>query len=100
MAYKRRRDANHTAIAKDLQLLGFRVSDLSGVGGGVPDLFVSRNGVGRFVEVKTAKGLSYSGPSSKATRARQLVWAALHEGLVITATSAEEVDSQWPSSTP
>jgi hypothetical protein len=51
--YARKTDANHTLVRDGLRGAGFDVLDLSGAGGGVPDLLV-RIGVGKshFIEVK------------------------------------------------
>ena len=50
----RRTDENQRAIVAALARAGFLVHDLSGAGGGVPDLLVGRKGDGRLVllEVK------------------------------------------------
>lgn len=58
MMFARRKDENHNAIEAALrQMLGDHVTDLSGVGLGVGDLYVSFGGemtepIGYFVEVK------------------------------------------------
>jgi hypothetical protein len=51
--YARKTDENHALVRDGLRRAGFDVLDLSGAGGGVPDLLV-RVGVGKshFVEVK------------------------------------------------
>lgn len=55
---RRKRDANHKAIVDALQAVGARIFDLSGVGGGCPDIAVlkpdKRNVV--LIEIKTDKG--------------------------------------------
>jgi Holliday junction resolvase len=49
-------DANHSAIVKAFEACGCAVLNLAGVGGGCPDLAVSRNNVTVLVEVKTDTG--------------------------------------------
>ena len=99
MRYGRvRRDSNHMAIMHELRARGYRCSDLAAVGRGCPDLLVSRNGTMRLVEIKNpaTRPSKPRGASNAAKLARQAAWAATHEGLVITATSADDVDSAWP----
>lgn len=52
----RRVDANHRLIKGAFVQLGCSVIDLYAVGGGCPDLAVSRNGQMVLVEIKTEKG--------------------------------------------
>lgn len=51
--YAHKTDENHTAVRDGLRAMGWEVLDLSGVGGGVPDL-CCKVGAGRslFFEVK------------------------------------------------
>lgn len=103
MTYTRtRRDATHTALAAELRARGYGVTDLSKVGGGVGDLLVSRDRTMKAVEVKTKAGLKHSGPNSDRTRARQAEFAALHEGCVVQALTADDVDAAFaaPVTTP
>lgn len=67
--YARKTDANHSAIRDALRLRGWRVDDLSGAGGGVPDLVVAISpGVAHFLEIKDgAKPLS----KQKLTKAQE-----------------------------
>ena len=55
---RRKRDANHKAIVDALEAVGARVFDLSGVGGGCPDIAClkpnKRDVV--LIEIKTEKG--------------------------------------------
>ena len=66
MTYARRRDENHSEIeAAFRQMLGDHVSDLSAVGGGVGDLFVSFGGefsepVCYMVEIKRDEKAEYT----------------------------------------
>lgn len=52
----RRTDANHGQVKQAFEKLGCWVWDMSGVGGGFPDLLVVGNRRAILVEVKTAKG--------------------------------------------
>jgi Holliday junction resolvase len=56
MGYAHRVDGNQAEVVAAFERLGFSVVDLSGVGGGVPDLLVSVHRVSVFVEVKTVEG--------------------------------------------
>lgn len=49
---KKRTDANHASIRAALRQCGWTVHDLSGVGGGVPDLLAIKRGRVVFIEVK------------------------------------------------
>ena len=51
-----RRDATHKAVVMALRAIGCSVVDLGGVGDGVPDLLVGRNGRSWLLEVKSLKG--------------------------------------------
>lgn len=93
-----RRDSNHAAIVEQLRTRGYAVSDLAAVGGGCPDLLVSKHGTARLVEVKrdakAARGAK-RGSRQAAIQERQQAWRELHPGLVIVATSADDVDAAW-----
>ncbi len=65
MAYNQRHDAktdsNHTHIKRHISRIpGMKVIDLSGAGGGVPDLLIQKYHAGKYsfylIELKTAKG--------------------------------------------
>jgi hypothetical protein len=57
MSGRRRRDKNHADVQSALAAAGRFVADLSGVGGGCPDILARRgNGELLLVEVKTDKG--------------------------------------------
>jgi hypothetical protein len=86
-----RKDANHAQLVLELRARGYVVEDLGHVGGGVPDLWVSRGELGRWVEVKSAKGGKKRGAVQAASLARQAAFRDRHPGLVIVATSADEV---------
>ncbi|OGT59751.1 MAG: hypothetical protein A3E01_04620 [Gammaproteobacteria bacterium RIFCSPHIGHO2_12_FULL_63_22] len=51
-----RTDANHKEICAALRKIGALVTDLSRVGGGVPDLLVAYRGAFYVLEIKTDKG--------------------------------------------
>lgn len=53
---RRKRDANHKAIQDALEAVGVKVFDLSGVGGGCPDVASWDGSTIRLLEIKTAKG--------------------------------------------
>lgn len=58
MSYRRRRtDRNHGDVVDALERCGWRVFDLSAVGGGCADLLVFRAGELKLVEVKTPEAL-------------------------------------------
>ena len=63
--YARRTDANQREIMQALRALGFCVFDLSGVGGGCPDLLVGRSGRLWLVEVKNRAGRNRLGAAQK-----------------------------------
>lgn len=51
-----RRDGNHGEIRDGLRDCGWKVEDLGGLGGGVPDLLVGAAGVNILLEVKVPGG--------------------------------------------
>jgi hypothetical protein len=53
---RRRTDHNQAGIARALQRCGWHVTDLSGCGGGVPDLLLTRAGQCCLVEIKNMAG--------------------------------------------
>ena len=99
MARRTRRDANHAQVVADLRARGYAVTDLAAVGDGVADIALSKGGVLRFVEIKNAatRPTKSRGVSNAAKLARQAAFAARHEGCVIVAMCADEVDSAWPT---
>lgn len=88
MTYARRKDENHNPIeAAFRQLLGDHVSDLSAVGGGVGDLYVSFGGeftepVGYFVEIKRDEKAEYT--------AAQIRFRKQHPGCVKRVESVDQ----------
>ena len=96
-----KRDANHAALVDSLRANGFAVTDLAHVGGGVPDLFISRGHVGIFVEVKNPEKRAGKkrGAVQAATDAREAAFRSLHPGLVVVATCTEDVLAAWPAGT-
>ena len=52
---RHRVDGNQAAIIEAFERLGCSVVNLAQVGGGVPDLIVSKGGYSEFVEVKSGK---------------------------------------------
>ena len=97
-----RRDANHATIRDALRAASYAVSDLGTAGPGVPDLYVSRRGVGRWVEIKDAasRPLKLRGERQAAIHARQQAFRDLHAGLVLVATTAAEVTAHFETATP
>jgi Holliday junction resolvase len=95
LSYARKRDRNHSAIADALRALGYAVTDLSGAGDGVGDLLVSRDRRMLCVEVKMPGATKPAGQLRAKVRARQVAFAELHAGCVVTATSAEDVDNAF-----
>ena len=53
---KRRVDANQADIVRALQAGGFHVTDLAGVGQGVPDLLITKSGLAWLIEIKNKAG--------------------------------------------
>jgi len=55
--YRHRTDSNQSAIAASLKKAGFKVIDLSAVGGGCPDLLaLTSTGELKLIEVKNPQG--------------------------------------------
>lgn len=77
----RRTDSNHAAIRDGLRAAGADVTDLSGVGQGIPDLIVSMFGVRAWVDCKTADG--------EETEAQRALWPKL-PGAVFVARDLDE----------
>ncbi len=67
----RKTDGNQAQIVKELERAGYHVTDLSVVGGGVPDLIVTGfnqllgHVIALFVEVKRADGKGRHTPAQK-----------------------------------
>ena len=56
MRRRARTDANQSAIVEALRAVGWKVQSTATIGGGFPDLVVSRGHDVRLVEVKQARG--------------------------------------------
>ena len=54
--FSSRQDANHSAIVKDLRLLGYQVHEMKSVGSGFPDILVARHGRMVLMEIKVEDG--------------------------------------------
>lgn len=52
----KRTDANHVELKQAFEKLGCWVWDMSGVGGGFPDLLIVKNRQPMLIEIKTPKG--------------------------------------------
>ena len=61
--YKRKTDANQAMIVRSLEWAGYHVTDLSGVGKGIPDILCTRNGSCCLVEIKNKEGRNSFTPS-------------------------------------
>lgn len=93
--YARRRDANHTTIARALTVAGVWVWHTEGVGQGFPDLLVWTRASGFvLLEVKNPENAHgrgrKNGARSNATTARQVAFRAVCPGPVHVVTSIEE----------
>lgn len=53
---KRRADHNQSETVRALQKAGYHVTDLSGCGGGIPDLLVTKRKYAYLIEIKNPKG--------------------------------------------
>lgn len=69
--YGAKKDANHADIVKALEDGGVSVLDISGLGGGLPDLIVCRRGITLLVEIKNPQ-TSYG---RKGANKLQKAWA-------------------------
>jgi hypothetical protein len=83
-ASSHRHDDEHRPIVDTLERLGFACLDLSGVGGGAPDLLVADRGQLTLVEIKTA-GTQYA----KRLRDSQRTFAARWPVPVVVLDSPE-----------
>lgn len=92
MRYKLRKDERHAQIAGELEDAGFFVADTSAVGGGYPDLTISRSGVWALVELKTPRGLK---SALERLRPSQVEFNAKAKGPVIVAYNASQVVSDF-----
>lgn len=82
-------DANHGEIVKALRDHGCMVTDLSGVGNGVPDILVWIPAFRRWIVIEIKDGAKP--PSERRLTPDQEKWHKKHTGcLVYVVTSAEE----------
>jgi hypothetical protein len=74
--HARKTDANHATIRDGLRNAGFHVIDLSGAGGGVPDLMVEiLPGLSYFLEIKDgAKPKSAQALTAAQEEWRKMAW--------------------------
>ena len=80
-------DANHAAIVAALRKIGALVTDLSGVGRGVPDILVWFRGLWSLLEIKDGA----KPPSARKLTDDQAKWHAVHkDARVFIVTSEEE----------
>lgn len=94
------RDDNHAVVVAALKSIGCHVSDLAAVGGGIPDLLVSRNGASWLIEVKNdethgRRAKNDAVPHYELLTDEQIAWLASWRGpkvhIVTTALEALEV---------
>lgn len=78
---RKRKDENHDSIVQTLRAIGCTVVELTGVGGGVPDLLVGHRGLNFLIEVKPLDGI---------LRDSQLAWHASWRGQVKVARTGAE----------
>lgn len=80
---KTTRDKSHLDIQKELRKRGFHVTDLSGVGGDVPDLLIASHQTCCLVEIKeSVESLMF---------ASQIAWIARYPHNVMIALNVEDV---------
>jgi len=53
---KRKTDSNQVAISRALRCAGYHITDLSGCGGGIPDLLITRAHRAYLIEIKNRAG--------------------------------------------
>lgn len=71
--YARRVDVNHAEIREGLRNLGWEVLDTSGIGGGIPDMYVKiYPGLSMGIEVKDAK---IKKAAAAMTKAQEEYWS-------------------------
>lgn len=86
MRHRPRVDRNHAEVVDALRKIGATVQSLAALGGGVPDLLVSRHGRTVVFEVKDGK----LPPSRRALTHDELEWLAEWQGEKHVVLSAEE----------
>ena len=80
------KDATQDPIRAALVAAGATVQDLSGIGGGVPDLLVGYKGANYLIEVKSPTGLKHQ----TGLRQTQVDWHGKWTGQVNVANSPEQ----------
>lgn len=91
-------DTNHAAVRDGLRALGWHVEDMSHVGGGVPDLYVSIGPSLPFAPAKLHRGVLTAGwagwvevkSKGGALTDDQQEWAWRNRGPLVVAESADE----------
>ncbi len=87
-----KKDANHKDCADAIRSAGWSVEDISGAGGGVPDLLCSRDG--RFVLVEVKRDKAAAAKKTPVTK-RQDEFKARHVGCpIFTVTSPQDAIEQ------
>lgn len=90
-----RTDENHREVRDGLRKLGWTVRDTSSVGGGFPDLTVSRWGWTDLVEVKRASARGRKrGKVQAGTDQRQAEFRTRWDAPVIVAESLDEAERE------
>jgi len=79
-------DGNQPEIVAALRAFGYQVQSLAGLGGGVPDLLVSRAGVNILLEIKDGA----KSPSAQRLTEPEARWHQTWRGQVAVARSADE----------
>lgn len=85
-----KKDANHNEIVKHLKAEGWAVLDLSRLGGGCPDILVSRRGFQVLVEIKDGS----KPPSGRQLTDAQAKFWKDWPGVKIVAKSPEDAELQ------
>jgi len=83
-------DDNQAEIVQSLRKIGASVQDLSGVGGGCPDLLVGFRGVNYLMEIKRNTERGVVKPSESKLNARQVEWHGVWNGQVCVVRTPEE----------
>ena len=79
-------DTNHSAVVKAFRECGCTIEDLSGVGGGCPDIVIGLRGESVFVEIKDGKRK----PSEQKLTPAQAIWHRDWKGSKAIVRSPEE----------
>ncbi len=87
-----KKDQNHGEVVAALRSAGWSVEDISGAGGGVPDLLCSRDG--RFVLMEVKRDKAAAAKKTPVTK-RQDEFKARHPGCpIFTVTSPQDAIEQ------